>query len=51
MLKAEGAYDYSRNEAARLTSQAMEALHKANPQGEAGEALSELVSNLLNRES
>jgi hypothetical protein len=29
----------------------MEALHKANPQGEAGEALSELVSNLLNRES
>ncbi len=51
MLKAEGAYDYSRNEAARLTSQAMEALHKVNPQGEAGEALSELATNLLNRES
>ncbi len=51
MLKDEGAYDFSRREAVRLTAQASEALRKANPHGEAGAALEELVNKLLVRES
>ena len=51
MLREEGALDYSRREASRLTSRASEALHSANPEGEAGEALAELVTKLLDRES
>lgn len=51
MLKDEGAYDFSRREANRLTAQAYDALHKADPQGPAATALSELVDKLLVRES
>jgi geranylgeranyl diphosphate synthase type I len=51
ILKEEGAYDFSRREANRLTTQAFEALHKADPLGQAGEALTELVNKLLVRES
>jgi geranylgeranyl pyrophosphate synthase len=51
ILKDEGAYDFSRAEANRLTAQAFEALQKANPQGPAGAALTELVHKLLVRES
>jgi geranylgeranyl diphosphate synthase type I len=50
MLKEEGAYDFARQEAARLTALATEGLEKAKPQGEAGSALAELVSKLLDRE-
>ena len=51
MLKEEGAYDYARQEAARLTDLAMEGLNNAKPQGEAGAALAELASRLLDREN
>jgi geranylgeranyl diphosphate synthase, type I len=51
MLKKEGAYDFTRQEAIRLTAQASEALKKANPRGEAGVAIVELVDKLLVRES
>jgi geranylgeranyl diphosphate synthase, type I len=51
MLKDEGAYDFSRREAIRLTAQASTALRNANPQGEAGVALAELVNKLLVRDS
>jgi geranylgeranyl diphosphate synthase, type I len=51
MLKDEGAYDFTRREAVRLTSRASDALKNANPKGEAGDALVELVNKLLVRES
>lgn len=51
ILAHEGAYEYSQHEAQRLTRQALEALERAGPQGEAGAALTELVNKLLNRES
>ncbi|MBI3739497.1 MAG: polyprenyl synthetase family protein, partial [Chloroflexi bacterium] len=51
MLTDEGAQDYSQREAQRLTRQALDALQKANPKGEAGDALYELADKLLNRES
>ena len=51
MLREEGAYDFTRLEATRLTAQASDALRKANPKGEAADALAELVNKLLVRES
>ena len=51
MLKNEGALDFSRREARRLTDQATVALKKASPQGEAGFALAELMTKLLDRQS
>jgi len=51
MLKEEGAYDFTKREAIRLTAQASDALRNANPKGEAGFALVELVNKLLVRES
>ncbi len=51
MLINEGAQEYSQREAQRLTNQALEALQKTNPKGEAGNALYELADKLLNRES
>jgi geranylgeranyl diphosphate synthase type I len=51
MLKEEGAFDFTRQEAIRLTGLASEVLKKANPQGEAGAALAELVSKLIDRET
>jgi len=49
-LKAEGARAYTKNEASRLTDQALEYLEQANPQGEAGRALTTLAYQLLRRE-
>ena len=49
-LEAEGARAYTRQEAQRLTQQALAALEAANPRGEAGEALAELAHTLLKRE-
>ena len=49
ILKDEGAYAYCRQEAARLTDLAMEALRAAQPQGAAAEALVELADALLSR--
>ncbi|MBI2758372.1 MAG: polyprenyl synthetase family protein [Chloroflexi bacterium] len=51
MLVDEGAYRFSQQEAQRLTDQALDALTKANPGGEAGKTLFELARKLLNRES
>ena len=51
MLKDEGALEFTRQEAARLTSLALEALQFAHPQGDASVALSELVAELLERQS
>ena len=49
-LEAEGARSYTEKSANRLTTTALGALEKANPQGEAGEALIQLTHQLLNRE-
>ena len=50
-LAAEGARLYTQESADRMTDLALQSLHRANPQGEAGEALFELANKLLNRES
>ena len=49
-LEAEGARAAAQTEADKLTSQALEALHAANPQGDAGQALFELADKLLKRD-
>jgi geranylgeranyl diphosphate synthase type I len=49
-LAEEGAFDYTKQMAARYTNEALQALHAANPHGEAGEALEELAQMLLNRQ-
>ncbi len=49
LLRQEGAYDYALEKANSLTSQALQALDDARPQGEAGEALRSLALRLLNR--
>ena len=51
MLVDEGAYEFTQRDAKRLTGQALDALKKANPQGEAGQALTDLADKLLNRAS
>jgi geranylgeranyl diphosphate synthase type I len=51
MLVEEGAYDFARSEAQRLTHQALEALRMAEPSGAAGQELFELTDKLLNRKS
>ncbi len=51
LLKDEGAYDFSRQEAIRLSSLAARALQKAKPQEDGEAVLAELVSKLLDRES
>ena len=48
-LEAEGAHAYTQNVTESLTTQAIEALHRANPQGKAGTALHELAHKLLRR--
>jgi geranylgeranyl diphosphate synthase type I len=50
LLEAEGARDYTRSEAARLTDEALEALAVAKPKTEAGAALHELAEELGRRE-
>jgi geranylgeranyl diphosphate synthase type I len=49
-LEAEGAKDYTQNEANRLTNSALDALKKACPSGEAGRALTQLAHRLLQRD-
>ncbi len=49
MLDAAGARSYTRKEASRLTDEALNALEKASPLGDAGEALFELAQKLLKR--
>jgi geranylgeranyl diphosphate synthase type I len=48
-LETEGAKDYTQATVKRLTTQALQALDAASPQGEAGTALRELADMLLNR--
>jgi len=48
-LEAEGARAYTRETAARLTAESLAALERANPQGQAGEALRALAHRLLKR--
>lgn len=49
-LEAEGARDYAQAEANRLTEAALDALEHAQPQGDAGLALTQLANKLLQRE-
>lgn len=50
LLEATGAKEYTQNAAAEQTQLALEALNQANPQGEAGILLGELVNQLLFRQ-
>jgi geranylgeranyl diphosphate synthase type I len=50
LLEDEGAREYTRQEAIRLTSDALKALKNAKPLGEAGVALAELTEELGHRE-
>lgn len=50
ILAAEGARTYTQERAAELTSQALQALEKAQPRGLAGEALRSLADALLRRQ-
>ncbi len=49
LLESEGGRTFTQSEADRLTSQALDALNEAHPQGDAGEALHALALKLLNR--
>jgi geranylgeranyl diphosphate synthase type I len=49
-LEKEGAYAATQAHAKRLTAQSLAALGRANPQGEAGEALHTLATRLLQRQ-
>lgn len=49
LLEAEGGRAFAQEQADHLTQQALEALARAHPQGQAGEALSELARLLLGR--
>ena len=50
LLRDEAAYDYSHEEAERLTGLALDALNAANPRGAYGSALFELADILLKRD-
>ncbi|MBN1145741.1 MAG: polyprenyl synthetase family protein [Anaerolineales bacterium] len=50
-LELEGGRAFTQEQANDLTSQALEALQQAQPQGEAGEALTQLARKLLSRET
>ncbi len=49
LLEDEGARTHTQNATDSLTAQALDALHRAKPQGEAGEALRELAHKLIER--
>lgn len=51
LLEAEGARAYTLDSVGRLTQQALEALDRAVPQGEAGQALRSLAHRLVNRQA
>ena len=48
-LKAEGAYDYTKEKADAFSRSALKALEQAAPGGTAGEALAELIESLIRR--
>ena len=49
-LEIEGGRTYTQDSANKMTDQALDALKLAQPQGKAGEALTDLANDLLNRE-
>jgi geranylgeranyl diphosphate synthase type I len=49
-LEIEGARAYTQDSANKMTDQALQALKQAQPKGEAGELLTDLANDLLNRE-
>jgi geranylgeranyl diphosphate synthase type I len=51
LLETEGARAYAEEAASRLTNEALQALDEAAPQGDAGQALTELAELLLNRQA
>ena len=51
LLKEEGAYIYVQETSKRLSQEALQALDRAEPKGQAGEALRSLVDKLLRRNS
>ncbi len=51
LLEKEGARDYTQERANIMTDEALKALERANPQGEAGEAIRGLTHQLLNRKT
>jgi len=50
LLRQAGAYDYTQSRANQLTEQALAELEKAQPHGEAGQALRSLARRLLHRQ-
>jgi geranylgeranyl diphosphate synthase type I len=50
-LRSEGAFDYTQENALRLTNKALISLENARPQGAAGDALRELAGVLLGRKA
>jgi len=50
LLANEGAYEYTYDSSRQLTMMALNSLREADPQGEAGEALTELANKLIKRE-
>jgi len=50
LLEAEGARQQTQDAASRMTEQALEALNRAAPEGEASQALMDLTNRLLRRE-
>jgi len=50
LLASEGSYEYTYDSSRQLTMMALNSLREANPQGEAGEALTELANQLIKRE-
>jgi len=50
LLEAEGARQQTQEAASRMTEQALEALNRAAPEGEANQALMDLTNRLLRRE-
>lgn len=49
-LASEGSYEYTHGVSRQMTTLALDNLREANPQGEAGEALTELANKLIRRE-
>jgi len=50
LLASEGSYEYTHDMSRQMTTLALDTLREANPQGEAGEALTELADKLIKRE-
>lgn len=51
LLRDEGAYDYAQNKSVEYTELALRRLAEASPRGEAGQALTGLANQLLNRQA